>query len=43
MKSSKAERSLIPYVYVGIALRRDGKWQIMAAQLAKPVEAPAER
>ena len=37
------KRSLIPYVYTDIVLRRNGKWQIAASQLARPVEAQAER
>lgn len=36
-------RSLIRYVYTDIVMRRDGKWQSVASQLARPVEAQAER
>ena len=35
-------RSLIRYVYTDIVMRRDGKWQSVASQLARPVEAQAE-
>jgi len=37
------KRSLIPYVHADIVIRRNGKWQIAASQLARPVEAQAER
>jgi len=35
-------RFLIRYVYTDIVMRRDGKWQSVASQLARPVEAQAE-
>ena len=34
-------RSLIRHVYTDIVMRRDGKWQSVASQLARPVEAQA--
>ena len=37
------KRPLIRYVYTDIVMGRDGKWQSEASQLARPVEAQAER
>jgi hypothetical protein len=42
-KSSKAEAPSDPFVYTDIVMRRDGNWQIVASQPARPVEAQAER
>ena len=37
------KRPLIRYVHTDIVMGRDGKWQSEASQLARPVEAQAER
>jgi hypothetical protein len=37
------KRSLIRYIHPDIVMRRDGTWQIVASQLARPVEDQAER
>jgi uncharacterized protein (TIGR02246 family) len=32
------QRSLVRYLYMDIVMKRNGKWQIVASQLAKPSE-----
>ena len=33
--SSNGKRFLVRYVYMDVVVKRDGKWQIVASQLAK--------
>jgi hypothetical protein len=37
------KRSLLRYIHTDIVMRRDGTWQIVASQLARPVADQAER